>query len=549
MSNMKSYSIYILFAFVFCNATKVQAQTGSDDIEQEEITVIGNYKPHLADAVKINPGPTLPEITSDSVGALNYNVPISFAPLPWSPASVRPVAIGKQTLAPLQNVFAKAGFGTQFSPLLEVAYSSGRSEQFNYGLRGKYTSANGSLENQLFTHGSGDLFAKYFAGDVAIGLRASLQNEVLHYYGYDHEDTSFAREDVKQRFLVVGGHLDLSNTKINDFGVDWGVDGGVYFQNDFNKFSEINPYLNGTLSYILNSKDQIRVKLGFENLNYKGPIDQSRTIVRLGTAYRFLRDDWYFNAGAQIAVDSGNVNFYPDLEFSRELLGEELVFFIGWNMRLETNSWRSMAAKNPYLADSITFLNTRLEDRFFGFRGKTGGKFDYKVRLSQKLGKDFVFYVTDSLDTKRFQPVYTDDVTLLAAHLEAGYLYGDKLRIFGSAEFRNFNKTGDQPRAWHEPSLIWNIGGTYKFNDKLSISSSIIGQSATWAKLPVPQADGTNEIELKGTADINVGATYAYNKYFTIWLDVNNLAAIKHQQWYQYPSYGFQVKGGLQFSF
>lgn len=544
MSSYKRFAIVLLCL----GALNASAQTTTSDIDQEEITVVGNYKPHLADADKVNPGPSLPDFNTDSVGTLNYTVPVNFEPLPWTPASVRPVAIGKQQLTPLQNVFAKAGFGTQFSPLLELAYSSGRSDKFNYGLRGKYTSSNGALENQLFSHGSGDLFAKFFAGSVAVGARATLQNDVMHYYGYNEEDTSFAREDVRQRYLVTGAHLELANSKINDFGVDWSLDGGAYFQTDANKFTELHPYLNGELSYILESDDQIRVRLGFENLRYSGLYDQNRTVVRFGPAYRFLRDDWYFNAGIELATDSNTVWFFPDLEFSRNLLGEELIFFIGWNMRLQTNSWRSLAAENPFLVDSLGFQNTRLEDRFFGVRGKTG-KFDYKVRLSNKVSNNFVFYVTDTVDTKRFQPVYTDDVKLLAAHLEVGYLQGDQWRLYAAGEFRNFTSTGDQARAWHEPNVIWNVGAQYKYNDKLSFTTAILGQSSTFAKLPVPDSEGAEEIELRGTADLNLGATYAYNKYFTLWVEANNIASIKHQRWYQYPSYGFQIKGGLQFSF
>ena len=55
--------------------------------------------------------------------------------------------------------------------------------------------------------------------------------------------------------------------------------------------------------------------------------------------------------------------------------------------------------------------------------------------------------------------------------------------------------------------------------------------------------------EIKGTVDINLNATYAFRERFDIFLDINNIAGIQYERYYNYPSYGFNLLGGISFSF
>lgn len=525
---------------LFGQSTNPTPQT----LDQEEITVVGTYKPHLANAVKVNASPAIPETEAVPIPTLDYQVPLYLQPVPWQAPAVKPVALGKPVLEPLPNIFAKLGFGTQFSPLVEVAVSSGRSEKLNYGVRGHYTSSNGSRENQLYSSAGASLFGKYYVGPVVLGAEASVQSETVFFYGYNAEDTSFSKDAARRRYLRTGFGLSLGNAgKEEDILMDYLIKGGLQLQADVFDSRETRPYLEGNFRYPLSSGDKIRLYTGWEGQFFRGPYHRNRGVFRFRPGYALEREQYSLLAGLEMALDTGRFRLFPDLEFQAKLLQKELVFFAGWNRRLQTNSWNSLSESNPYLLDSIWFNNSRVEDRYAGLKGEYNSRFGYQLKLSQKPVDDFVFFVNDSADTRRFNVLY-EDVTLWVGHAEMSYQEGDRFRIFLSADLRRFSEIGDLARPWHEPGFIGQIGGRYRINPRLELKADVLGMGPTWALLP-----DKSELKLRGTADVNLGASYQVNRYFTAWLDVNNLASFKHQRYYLYPSYGFRCMAGLQFSF
>ena len=541
-----AYSWLLIGVLLLAGTPAIAQTTGSNDgnLGQENITVVGTYRPLLADGNRMGITPTLPELTQDSLPVLSYQVPMTLPPVSWSAPAVRPVALGKPNLRPLPNLFAKFGFGSQFTPYAEAAYTSGRSERLNYGFRGLYTSSNGNRENQLYSQAGGSLFGKYFAGPVAIGLEGGVQSEAVYFYGYDAEDTSFTKDESRQRFLRTNVALDLTKGTANQLGLDYHVRGGLRTQANITKDRETNPFLEASFAYPLPERpDRISLETGWELLRWSGPDPRSRNVLRFRPKYHYEKREWGAHAGFGLAVDTGRFLFFPDLDFHAQLLKDQLVFFVGWNMRLQSNSHRSLVDDNPWLGDSIGFRNSRMEDRYFGFRGDIKKQFAYQVRLSQKLVDDMPLFVNDSMDMRRFDILY-EDITLFAVTGEVSWQPDARYRFQTSATGRRFTETGDQPFAWHEPSFTWQLSGRYMPDEKWGIQADILGMSATQARA----ADGES-VRLRGTADISLGATYAYNRYFTLWAQANNLAGIRHQRYMNYPSYGIRAMAGLQFSF
>lgn len=52
---------------------------------------------------------------------------------------------------------------------------------------------------------------------------------------------------------------------------------------------------------------------------------------------------------------------------------------------------------------------------------------------------------------------------------------------------------------------------------------------------------------LKGMADINIGAEYRYTKFLSVYANFNNVANFRYYRWDNYPSQRFNFMFGVTF--
>ena len=55
--------------------------------------------------------------------------------------------------------------------------------------------------------------------------------------------------------------------------------------------------------------------------------------------------------------------------------------------------------------------------------------------------------------------------------------------------------------------------------------------------------------KLKNTIDANIGIEYRYSKVLSAFINLNNITASKKYYWNFYPTQGFNILGGLTYSF
>jgi hypothetical protein len=53
----------------------------------------------------------------------------------------------------------------------------------------------------------------------------------------------------------------------------------------------------------------------------------------------------------------------------------------------------------------------------------------------------------------------------------------------------------------------------------------------------------------KGALDLSAGLEFAIVKNIKLWAQFNNIMNTEYQRWKQYPVYGFNLLGGVVFSF
>ncbi len=533
--------ITLFTAGIFLAASNSFAQTNVGD---EDVDVVSGYNPVLADAVKENFSAALPENKSKPE-TQEYDIPIEFYQIPYQPVKVKPIRMPDAKPEAIENVFVKAGFGTQLTPLAEVYLNSDRNKKYNYGLFAKYISSNSKIENQNYNDlrvGGSTKF--YFDDKYALPINAFYSRNTFHYYGYDSDSISFDEKDVRQIYNNYGASLGFHNIGDNPLNMDFGLKAGFDGIMDINKYKEIHPFLSAWGEKKLENNSIAGAEVSYEYFSYSGATEHDNSLVGVKPYYKMITDQWSLNAGIETKVDkSSNAYVLPDAVFSYDLAGDKFVFVAGWEGHLQVNSFANIVKENPFVNDTLVFKNTPINEIHAGLRGSTNGNFSFAVKGYQKLAKDMPFYINDSLDMKRFNIVYSD-ATIWGGNLELSYFDADRFRITGSLNLFSFSEVAELSQPYHRPTMEWTISGLYKFNHKLNMTADIFGVNKSYALLP----DGT-DAEIKGAVDMNISANYMYSKYFNIFLNVNNMASFKYQRYYNYPSYGIQVLGGLSFTF
>lgn len=540
---MRKITIIGTFAIACCffanNTLKAQV------VGEEDVDVVSGYNPVLADALKETVDASTPK-TDVKPEEQTYNIPIEFYQIPYQPVKVKPIRMPDVKPEDLDQVYAKFGFGTQLSPLAEAYYNSQRSKKYNYGVYGRYISANGKTEFQQYSDARLGGGAKFFIDDkYALPVNASFSSNTLYYYGIDPVlDSALTEADLKQRFMNYGFDLGFHNTGDNPLNMDFGLKAGLNGLNDINKSKEINPFFSAWGEKKLENKSIAGTEFSFNYYSLNGISSYVNSLTSFKPYYKWITDQYSLIAGTNVTVDKqSNAFVLPDINFSYDLIGDKFVLVVGWDGHLQVNSYANIVAENPFVNDTLQFRNTPIQEIFGGLRGSTSGNFSFMVKGYQKITNDMPFYVNDTSDMKRFDIVYSD-ATMWGGTLELSYFDSDRFRATGSVNVFTFSELSSIEKPYHRPTLEWTMSGMYRLNHKLSMTADVFGVNKSYALLPLDET-----AEIKGAVDMNLSATYAYSKYFNIFVNVNNLANFKYQRYYNYPSYGIQAIAGLSFTF
>jgi outer membrane receptor protein involved in Fe transport len=95
-----------------------------------------------------------------------------------------------------------------------------------------------------------------------------------------------------------------------------------------------------------------------------------------------------------------------------------------------------------------------------------------------------------------------------------------------------------------QPTAAFRAGGVYNLQNKLRLMAEAVMFNG------VSYLNQTQQLErLNGVFDLNLGVSYDYNKTFGFFLNINNVTSARYFRWYNYPTYGFNVLGGLNIRF
>ncbi|TVR76353.1 MAG: hypothetical protein EA412_13820 [Chitinophagaceae bacterium] len=532
----------MMFFIPFANLIAEEESESQNGIGSDDIVVRTTYTPLIADATKVTFSASI-ESEKIEPPTLRYSLPVQLIPVTYEQPNIRPIAIPQERPQPGKSSYARLGFGTQLSPLVEVLYTGGQTERFTFGGYFNHHSARGGMDFQTFGKNNIHFFTDYFFDRIKIDARAGYNNHIVHYYGFP-EDSVFNKSDVRQSFNEYFIEANLRNTKDNRANIDYYLGMSADYFTDRYDATEVGAKVYAKFHKTFRNKHYIDFIFSVDHVNFESPTtDYQKNLIAINPHYTFFDESWRLTAGLNGTFEGNVFHLFPHLSTEKTIIGQQVIFYNGWKRYLDVNRYKFLAEENYFIDNDLEIKNPRIEERFAGFKGTVINNLAYDARFTQKIVENQPLFVNNPNNIKKFNTIYEKRMNIVNLHASVSYHLSNKLNFLLEADYYR-HELDEEEKAWHMPSFKMKFATGYNIGDKIILSSEIYGVDGVYAKLPNDEA-----LKLNGLFDLNIGATYHFSNHLSFFGQVNNIASIKHERWYRYPTYGFNAMIGATLSY
>ncbi len=542
------YKVVLLFLIASLAAARsaVAQQDGSLDGGVQEVTT--TLKVRMADANKIELVPSMPPIDTSSK-KLKYNVPAHPVELKYEAPTLRPIAIKAAEKQADYRGFIRLGGGSPTSVLGEGGYYFGKSDSYDGKIYLKHhqLSADRALENQRFSSTGGSISGNYYQlpSNLAVGAKIAYNYDRVHFYGYDHEVSSFTREATRQDYKLLDFSTRLYNRERSDLDLNFSLAPRVYLLNDYYSNREIGFDMPMTATKWFNEKHALRLVLRPDITSFTDTATRKLNNIYLQPSFTFHADAVQFRLGANFVNHKDVFSIFPDVDLTLRIWGEGIQAFAGASGDLRKNTYLSMSRYNPFIQIRASELRNTSTLNFFGGVKGNVGFIEYNGQVGYSKAKDLTLYQTlfetdaTGASRTRFAALY-DSASIFNIQFTAKIKPFDNLVLTATAS-QNVYSLSNQEAAFGLPEIEGNFGAVYTLlDDKMSLKANF------YMADQIPYRDETGALgESDVLYDFSLGGSYFFSKNIGAFLDINNILNNKRERWYRYPMVGLNFMAGV----
>jgi hypothetical protein len=534
----KNFSIL----YICLCAITAQGQKTGGSVQDQSQEVIKNFDARLIETEKVRTTPYLPAVDT-SVRAQTYSVPNRSVNLDYLPPKLRPVAMKVEALPPQYDGYVKAGYGMPNSPYFDAAYRLTEPKKYNLNLKLKHHAADfKTIANQRFATTGGDISGSFFApkNGLAVDGQVGFKQDAQWYYGYNHAKDTFNSDASRQHFNLFNIGASVYNAAKTAADIDYRADVKFYNLSDFQGIHENEFALDLKATKWIQEKHPIGIALKGEFLSndtVSNGKTQDLNTLRLQPFFIYHADLFKFKVGANLGYYKDDFYPMPDLEASVNL--GSISAYAGWKGDFIRYTYRNLATYNPYVIPRSK-INVGQQLEYFGGVKGAFSFLDYQIQTGWSTYRNLALFLADSTDKfKRFKTIY-DTVGIFNVRATITARPIKDLEITGTLS-QNAYSPNKEERAWGLPSLDWNIAAKYMLlPEKAFVKANLFVQNGVNYKNAAGQAD-----RLGALFDLSVGAEYWFAKNIGAFVDANNLLNVKRERWFNYPTYGLNIYGGI----
>jgi len=565
---MKSIKyIYSSLFFLAAGLMTAQAQdkkTEEKGVVNEEIEVVRPYKPILAEAVKLRRSPNLDDVKTYKA-KLNYSILDRKLELNSDIQKLQAQALAEEKESILVNNYVKGAFGSLATLLGEAYFNTGKDEGLQVGGYFKHFSQEGKLNKQNSSNQQLSIFGRSILEQNTVSGRINFERNGTYFYGIDDARPTLNPNPDKQALTTIEleGELVKNFTEDED-AFSYALKANGYIWND--KFSAKENYLslNGYVNKRIHSLN-LGLAASTEFGNSKDALTSvGNNLLRLNPYIRLQVKGAKITAGINFVQEFGafsSSRIFPAVTADFTLIPDYLQVFGEVKGDVNRNSLKGFTDENPWLNSNIVVSNTVEKLSFSaGIKGTGGPGFGYKARVYVKQFDDMPLFINNFTDFNKFDVIYDFGKTKLTGlEGEISVQVSDALKWTGKLNIDDW-KPAAETYSWFKPGLKVSSNFVYTYNKKLSFNAGVVIQDDIKAKVnianPVNPAQylipnpSIEEIKtVKGYVDLGLGADYRINKKFSVFAKANNILNTNYSRYLYYQANGFNIFGGLTYSF
>lgn len=532
------------------------ADTSNASISQE-IVITTAYKPVLADASKIRRNPDLEDktpfkapltyVTVDERLEQNHEIrQLDAMSMPPERDSIPP------------NNFVRVGLGNLKTTYGEAYFDNGRDQALQAGAFIKHFSNEGSLYKQNQSKNEINVFGKSVGATSSLDGFIDYKYNSNYFYGYNQADSSGIVNPAKQHFSIISAQGEVIKNYIdtpNDFTYALKLKGYAY--SDAFRARENNFVLSGFLNETVHqfyaglaaSVDVATQKDSLYNIN--------NSLLRLNPYIKFQGDNYKIDAGINIVNQFGTntgFNIFPAAKLEYQVIPRYVRLFVEAKGDVNRSSIMDFSAVNPFLGQNIQIKNSIDElDISAGLKGTLAPGLGFKGFVFRDQVKYLPLFVSDfGPGGNKFQVIYDNGrAQVNGFHGELDYKASEDVDLYGQMDIKQYS-LAKQAQPWNLPKFKLTAGTVLHISNTVDITGSLLFRGTTqdisYAEAINPKLKQT-PVTLNSFADLSGGVDYRVNTKFTIFAKVNNILDSHNQLWLYYPEYGFNIFGGVGYSF
>lgn len=537
---------FILLNAILLIITSTSVSHAQIKKDKEVINITSSFKPSIIKSGKI-------EFFADQIK--KDTLPFSFQYQPshgdirttMTTFNIKPLALQeKEKTKEMSGAYAKIGLGSMQNVRLDLAGQSSRPQtDVSYWVNN--LSRKGPLKDQQFSNTViGASLVHRLNQSQKITTDLGFDFNRYRQYGFDHQSFNFSVPEITRTMQDI--HAGFSFQQL--FGEENGGSLEPHFRMDHFSSNglgdETNLRIEFPFSHLISSTFNLyfNPSIHFNIYKKNQSVIRKQSMFQLPIGLGIATENINLTAGVRPITEKGKSTFLPDVLFRTKVPNSDLWIHLTAKGTAAFNSFKYLSEENPFInaPDSITAMKQM--DYLVGVSWLNNKGLQFKFNAGYSTFKNLPLYRNSGSSGKDFAVLFESYIGAINVNAQLEYVFSDKVSF--RSEFESYVFSGQKSYAKPYGLISFQLKNVLEWKPfdrfKLRLTAGI------WNGAPVSIV-GHPDFNLSGAFDANAGVDFKLNKKWVIWLDLNNIANARYQRWYQYDSYGFNLVGGIRYSF